>query len=76
MVGIDLGGHDDALRMGHRVTVEARKRGAFIRPLGNTVVLMPPLSISEGESRELVAIAAESIHAAVASATMDLPQAA
>ena len=46
MVGIDLGDHDAALRMGHRVTVEARERGAFVRPLGNTVVLMPPLSIS------------------------------
>ena len=61
MVGIDLGDHDAALRMGHRVTVEARERGAFVRPLGNTVVLMPPLSISEDELRELVAIAAESI---------------
>ena len=76
MVGIDLGDHDDALRMGHRVTVEARKRGAFIRPLGNTIVLMPPLSISEDELRELVAIASESIRAAVASAPVDLPQAA
>src|SRR6476619_132775 len=57
MVGIDLGPHDDALRMGHRVTVEARERGAFIRPLGNTIVLMPPLSIAEDELRELVAIA-------------------
>ena len=66
MVGLDLGDHDDALRMGHRVTVEARRRGAFIRPLGNTVVLMPPLSISEEELRELVAIARDSIHAAVA----------
>jgi adenosylmethionine---8-amino-7-oxononanoate aminotransferase len=66
MVGLDLGNHDDALRMGHRVTVEARRRGAFIRPLGNTVVLMPPLSISEEELRELVAIARGSIHAAVA----------
>ena len=66
MVGIDLGDHDDALRMGHRVTVEARRRGAFIRPLGNTVVLMPPLSISEGELRELVGIAAESVRAAAA----------
>ena len=65
MVGIDLGDHDDALRMGHRVTVEARKRGAFIRPLGNTVVLMPPLSISEDELRELVGIATESVQAAV-----------
>jgi adenosylmethionine-8-amino-7-oxononanoate aminotransferase len=80
MVGIDLGDHEAALRMGHRVTVEARERGAFIRPLGNTVVLMPPLSISEEELRDLVAIAAESIAAAVASAPSprisQLPQAA
>ena len=76
MVGIDLGDHDAALRMGHRVTIEARERGAFIRPLGNTVVLMPPLSISEEELRELVAIARASIEAAVASAPVDLAQAA
>ncbi len=66
MVGLDLGDHDDALRMGHRVTIEARRRGAFIRPLGNTVVLMPPLTISEDELRELVGIAGEAIQAAVA----------
>ncbi len=68
MVGIDLGDHDPALRIGHRVTTEARERGAIVRPLGNTVVLMPPLSISAEELRELVAITAESITAAVASA--------
>ncbi|HET7508078.1 MAG TPA: adenosylmethionine--8-amino-7-oxononanoate transaminase [Solirubrobacterales bacterium] len=76
MVGVDLGEHDPALQMGHRVTIEARRRGAFIRPLGNTIVLMPPLSISEDELRELVGIASESIVAAVASAPVDLPQAA
>ncbi|HET9153666.1 MAG TPA: adenosylmethionine--8-amino-7-oxononanoate transaminase [Solirubrobacterales bacterium] len=68
MVGIDLGEHDPALRMGHRVTVEARRRGAIVRPLGDTVVLMPPLSISAAELRELVAITAESIEAAVLTA--------
>ena len=47
MVGIDLGEHDPALRLGHRVTLEARERGAIIRPLGDVVVLMPPLAISE-----------------------------
>ena len=52
MVGIDLGEHDPALRLGHRVTLEARKRGAIVRPLGDTVVLMPPLSITEAELRE------------------------
>jgi adenosylmethionine-8-amino-7-oxononanoate aminotransferase len=65
MVGIDLGKHDPALRLGHRVTLEARRRGAIVRPLSDVVVLMPPLSISEGELRELVAIVSESIRAAV-----------
>jgi adenosylmethionine-8-amino-7-oxononanoate aminotransferase len=67
MVGIDLGDHDPALRVGHRVTNEARERGAIVRPLGNTVVLTPPLAISENELRQLVAITADSIAAAVAS---------
>ena len=35
MIGIDLGEHDPALRLGHRVTIEARRRGAIIRPLGD-----------------------------------------
>ena len=67
MVGIDLGEHDPALRMGHRVTVAARERGAIVRPLSDVVVLMPPLSIAEEELRELVAIVADSIRAAVGS---------
>ncbi len=49
MVGIDLGEHGPELRMGHRVTLEARERGAIVRPLGDTVVLVPPLSISAEE---------------------------
>ncbi len=68
MVGIDLGEHDPALRLGHQVTLEARKRGAVIRPLGDVVVLMPPLSISEAELRRLVEITAASIEAAHRSA--------
>jgi adenosylmethionine-8-amino-7-oxononanoate aminotransferase len=67
MVGIDLGDHDPSLRVGHRVTNEARERGAIVRPLGNTVVLTPPLAISEDELRQLVAITTDSIVAAVAS---------
>ena len=68
MIGIDLGDHDPARRIGHRVTLEARDRGAIIRPLGDTVVLMPPLAISKADLRRLVAITAESIAAAHASA--------
>jgi adenosylmethionine-8-amino-7-oxononanoate aminotransferase len=69
MVGIDLGEHDPARRLGHRVTLEARKRGAIIRPLSDVVVLMPPLSISERDLRKLVEITAESIQAACSSAS-------
>ncbi len=64
MTGIDLGEHDPALRMGHRVTLEARERGAIVRPLGDTVVLVPPLSISEGDLTRLLEIVTESIEAA------------
>ena len=64
MVGIDLGEHDPSLRLGHRVTLEARKRGAIIRPLSDVVVLMPPLSISEDELRSLIEITRESIRVA------------
>jgi adenosylmethionine---8-amino-7-oxononanoate aminotransferase len=74
MTGIELGGYPVELRMGHRVTMEARSRGAIIRPLGDVVVLMPPLAISESELRRLVDITAEAIEAATAA--VDLPRAA
>jgi adenosylmethionine-8-amino-7-oxononanoate aminotransferase len=64
MVGIDLGDHDPAERMGHRIVREARERGVIVRPLGDTIVLMPPLSITQLELRRLVGVVAESIRAA------------
>jgi adenosylmethionine---8-amino-7-oxononanoate aminotransferase len=73
MVGIELDELPLELRMGHRVTLEARRRGAIIRPLGDVVVLMPPLAISEADLRRLVAITAEAIDAATAT---EVPRAA
>src|SRR6059058_2431636 len=61
MTGIELGGFSYEERIGHHVTLAARARGAIIRPLGDVVVLMPPLSISDDELRRLVAITGESI---------------
>ena len=58
MVGIDLGEHDPALRLGHRVALEARERGAIVRPLGDVVVLMPPLTIPKRDLQRLVEIVA------------------
>ncbi|HEX2439710.1 MAG TPA: adenosylmethionine--8-amino-7-oxononanoate transaminase [Methylomirabilota bacterium] len=67
MTGIELAERPLPARIGHQVTLEARRRGAVIRPLGDVVVLMPPLAISEGELTRLLAITAEAIDAATAS---------
>jgi adenosylmethionine---8-amino-7-oxononanoate aminotransferase len=61
MVGIELTDFPIEARMGHQVTLAARRRGALVRPLGDVVVLMPPLAISEDELARLVAITAEAI---------------
>ncbi len=74
MVGIELEEFPLEARMGHQVTLEARKRGAIVRPLGDVVVLMPPLSISERQLTRLVAITADAIVAATGRA--ELPAAA
>jgi adenosylmethionine-8-amino-7-oxononanoate aminotransferase len=41
-------------RRGMRVCRAARDRGVFLRPLGDTIVLMPPLSITEAELTHLI----------------------
>jgi adenosylmethionine-8-amino-7-oxononanoate aminotransferase len=66
MVGIELTPFAPGEQMGHRVTLAARRRGAVIRPLGDVVVLMPALSISEADLRRLVAIIALAIDDAAA----------
>ena len=71
MVGIDLGEHDPELRLGHRVVLEARRRGVIVRPLGDVIVLMPPLSISKPDLKRLVGVVAESIRAAYPVAELD-----
>jgi adenosylmethionine-8-amino-7-oxononanoate aminotransferase len=70
MTGIELAEHPVPARIGHQVTLEARRRGAVIRPLGDVVVLMPPLAISEGDLTRLVAITAEAIAAATGTSAL------
>ena len=48
-------------RMGHRVFLEAMKRGAILRPIGNVIYFMPPLIITEAQIDELLKIAYDSI---------------
>jgi adenosylmethionine-8-amino-7-oxononanoate aminotransferase len=75
MVGIEVDGFDPALRTGHRITLEARRRGAIIRPLGDVIVLMPPLAIEGSDLQKLVSITRQSI-AAVTAEAEPLPLAA
>lgn len=48
-------------KIGWRVCQKARGKSLLIRPLGNVVVLMPPLSISHQELKRLIQITSESI---------------
>jgi adenosylmethionine-8-amino-7-oxononanoate aminotransferase len=48
-------------KIGWRVCARAIEKGLMIRPLGNVVVLMPPLNISRQEINSLVRITAEAI---------------
>ena len=50
-----------AARVGQRVCQAARARGAILRPLGDVIVLMPPLSIAPDELERLLAITYASI---------------
>lgn len=48
-------------RIGHKVAMDARRRGLLLRPIGNVLVLMPPLSTSLPELRRMVEILREAI---------------
>ena len=68
MVGIELlrdverrVAYDPGERIGHRVIRAARPRGVMIRPLGDIVILMPPLSIRPDELERLIGVTADAI---------------
>lgn len=68
MIGIELAEdpatrrpYDAELRMGARVTRQVREHGIILRPLGDVVVLMPPLSITLDQIRDLVSATARAI---------------
>jgi len=47
--------------MGFRVCLRAREKGLLIRPLGDVVVVMPPLSISVEHLEKMLDIIRDSI---------------
>ena len=48
-------------RIGHRVCGIARQRGLLLRPLGNIIALIPPLSTTHDVIRRMVDILSDSI---------------
>jgi adenosylmethionine-8-amino-7-oxononanoate aminotransferase len=68
MIGAaDLAGDTKYLSdVGWRVYAEARKRGAYLRPLGDTVYVCPPLTIGDDELETLLGILEESVRVTLA----------
>jgi adenosylmethionine-8-amino-7-oxononanoate transaminase len=68
MVGIELVENKEALkaypsgrRVGHQVIRRTRELGVIIRPLGDIVVLMPPLTIADDELKTLIDVVYECV---------------
>ena len=51
-------------RIGHRVCKIARQRGLLLRPLGNVIMLVPPLSTTLTELQRMIEIVREALVAA------------
>lgn len=47
--------------IGPKIVWKAREKGIIIRPLGNSMILMPPLSMKKNEISELVNLVGESV---------------
>ena len=54
MTGIELDPPEDGLRWGRQVSAACVRRGVLIRPLGDVIVLMPPLTITATEIDRIV----------------------
>lgn len=68
MVGVELledraadRAYPVAAKVPQRIVREARRRGVIIRPLGNVMVLMPPLSVGSDDLAKLVRTTREAI---------------
>jgi adenosylmethionine---8-amino-7-oxononanoate aminotransferase len=70
MVGIELveekkgrKNYPPEKRIGHKVILEARQHGVLIRPLGDIIILMPPLTIADRELKTLLDVTYNCIRA-------------
>lgn len=63
MTGIEVASVGE--RTGFAVCQEARRHGVWVRPLGDVVVLMPPLAIGDGDLAELTGVVSDAIRTVV-----------
>lgn len=68
MIGVELTADKKAgtpypieMRVGAQVCREAKANGVLLRPLGNVIVLMPPLSISLRDLKKLISVVGAAI---------------
>ncbi|MDH3585323.1 MAG: aminotransferase class III-fold pyridoxal phosphate-dependent enzyme, partial [Phycisphaerae bacterium] len=70
MIGIELApkqegdaatGFDPSRRLGHEICAACREKGLIIRPLGNVLVLMPPLAITPANLERMAGIVVETV---------------
>jgi adenosylmethionine-8-amino-7-oxononanoate aminotransferase len=63
MVGIALKhDHPPEARHAHRVCMSARQLGVIVRPLGDVVVIMPPIAMPSEQITEVVQKVGQAIH--------------
>ncbi|TNF88954.1 MAG: aminotransferase [Gammaproteobacteria bacterium] len=56
---------DEEVKIGGRVAQAAQSRGLIIRPLGNMVVMSPPLVLTQEQIEEMIAVLRDSISAVI-----------
>lgn len=61
MGGVELAPPRDGMRWGRRVSAAATERGVLLRPLGDVVVVMPPLTVTSREVHQIVDTLANAI---------------
>jgi adenosylmethionine-8-amino-7-oxononanoate aminotransferase len=61
MGGVELAPPRPGLRWGRRVCAASVERGVLVRPLGDVVVVMPPLTITSAELHRIVEVLDEAI---------------
>ena len=61
LAGIELSSPGPSARWGRRVCAAAVRRGVLLRPLGDVIVVVPPLTVTAGEVERIVDVLADAL---------------